>query len=471
MTQASSLRRRLLSGLLLPLIALMLINAWWSYGRAIEVANESYDRSLYLAARTLAEELTWTQGQLNLDVLRGVGYLFENHTGARLFYRVDSIEGQWLAGHPSIPRLDRAGAPTVAYFSLVQFGDLEFLNTPVRAAELVHVIEGSPAESPVVVITVVETREAREVLTNKVLRETLLGQAVLLAAVALLLFWGIRRGIRPLELFRRRLEQRAETDFSAIDLPNVPQELQPLIHTLNGYLNRLGRLIDIRKRFLDNAAHQLRTPLTILKTQLSLSQRAAQEGNPLPLIEAAIDTTNHAVELTEQLLSLTRAEHAHETHDYELVDLLMLAQEVTQERLLQARDQGADLGFETQVHTCQVQGIRFMLHEALVNLLDNALVYGQTGVQVTVRVGACWVEVEDNGPGIDAGDQPHVFERFYRGALAGQARPSGSGLGLAIVREIALQHSATVQLTSPAMGSRGTRVRITFAPPNAFKPA
>lgn len=461
-SRPSSLRRRLLSGLLLPLVGLIGINAWWSYGRAIEVANESYDRSLYLAARTLAEELTWNQGQLNLDILRGVGYLFENHTGARLFYRIDTIDGRWLAGNRSIPRLAPSEAPAVAYFSLVQFGDLMFLNTPVRAAELVHVVDSSPTDSPMLVITVVETREARDLLTNKVIRETLLGQGVLLAAVALLLIWGIQRGIRPLELFRRRLEQREETDFSAIDPPDVPKELQPLIETLNSYLSRLGRLIEIRKRFLDNAAHQLRTPLTILKTQLSLSQRAAKNTESLPLIEAAIDTTNQAVDLTEQLLSLTRAEHAHETHAREEVDLVALAQEVTQERLLSAHEQGADLGFEKLTDRHVLQGIRLMLHEALANLLDNALEHGPADVQVTVRVGPGWVEVEDDGPGIAAEHQPHVFERFYRAAVPGRPRRQGSGLGLAIAREIAMQHDAEVHLTSPTQGQTGTRIRMVF---------
>lgn len=462
-SKPSSLRRRLLSGLLLPLIGLIGINAWWSYGRAIDVANQSYDRSLYLAARTLAEELRWHQGQLSLDVLRGVGYLFENHTGARLFYRVDTVDGTWLAGNRSVPKLAPSEAPAVAYFSLVRFGDLTFLDTPVRAAELLHVVDSSPTDSPMLVITVVETREARDLLTNKVLQETLLGQGVLLAAVALLLIWGIQRGIRPLELFRRRLEQREDTDFSAIDPPDVPKELRPLIETLNGYLSRLGRLIEIRKRFLDNAAHQLRTPLTILKTQLSLSQRTVNNSESLPLIEAAIDTTNQAVELTEQLLSLTRAEHAHETHAREQVDLVALAHDVSQERLLSAHEQGADLGFEKLTDQYVVKGIRLMLHEALANLIDNALEHGHENIRVTVRVGPGWIEVEDDGPGIAAEHQPHVFERFYRAVEPGRPRRQGSGLGLAIVREIAMQHEAVAQLTSPTQGQTGTRIRIVFS--------
>jgi len=458
---APSLKQRLLLWLLLPLLVLIGLNAWWSYGRAIKVANESYDRSLFLAARALGEELSWSDGKLNLDVLRGVGYLFENHTGSRLFYRIDTIDGQWLGGNPQVPRLVKSDMLTVEYFSLVQFADAWFQNTPVRLAELIHVVDGVSDNSPLLAITVVETREARDQLTNNVLRETLLGQAVLLLAVALLVLWGVGRGIKPLETFRRRLDGREDDDFSAIDPPDLPKELHPLIYTLNSYLQRLGRLIDIRKRFLDNAAHQLRTPLTILKTQLALAKRANTLDEKEPLIDAAIATTNQAVQLTEQLLTLTRAEHARETHSTADVDLVEVAHEVTQERLLDAHSQAVDLGFEAYSTTYTVKGVKLMLHEAFANMLDNSLVHGGPGVKVTVRVGDGWVEVEDNGPGIAPEHQAHVFERFYS-APSSHGRSSSSGLGLAIVREIALQHHASIELYSPLENGRGTRVRMDF---------
>lgn len=460
---AASLRRRLLAWLLLPLVVLIGMNAWWSYGRAVQVANEAYDRSLYLAARTLAEELQWVNGQLKLDVLRGAGYLFENHTGSRLFYRVDTPEGQWLAGNVRLPLLshsNRTGG--VHFFALVEFVDAVFQNEPVRLAQLTHVMEGESGPHPLLNITVVETRESRDQLIAQVLKETLLGQAVLLLAVAVLMVVGIQRGIRPIEAFRRRLAERDESDFSAIDPPGVPRELRPLMETLNGYLVRLGRLIDIRKRFLDNAAHQLRTPLTILKTQLALAQRADSEAQRQQLVSAACRTTNDAVQLTEQLLALTRAEHASEMHARQTVDLVALAKQATEERLLQAHERGDDLGFEAEAERCEVQGVALMLHEVIANLIDNALAHGGVGVSVTVRVGQGWLEVEDNGPGIAPEHQPHVFERFYS-ASGPQSSRQGSGLGLAIVREIALQHGAQLQLVSPVANQRGTRIRLAWS--------
>jgi two-component system sensor histidine kinase TctE len=293
-------------------------------------------------------------------------------------------------------------------------------------------------------------------MVRQQLRDTLLSQGVLLLAAALLVVVGVQRGIRPLEHFRQRLAARDDDDFSPIAPPDLPRELHPLVGTLNGYLARLGRLIDIRKRFLDNAAHQLRTPLTVLKTQLALAEREREA------LAAARRTTDDAVRLTEQLLAMTRAEHAGALpdggHD-ETVDLLALAREVTGEYLARALQQGDDLGFEALVGACLVPGTAGLLHDALGNLIDNALHHTPAGTRITVRVGPRWVEVEDHGPGIPAEHQAHVFERFYRAA---PASVRGSGLGLAIVREIAQQHGAQLTLHSPLPTGPGTVFRITW---------
>ncbi len=454
---AVSLRSRLLGWILLPLMALIGVNAWVGYGHAVQAANEAYDRSLYLAARTLAEELSWEQGQLKLEVLRAAGYLFENHTGSRLFYKVTTVQGQWLAGEPALPSAPERALPAVKYFALVSFDDGIYLNQPVRLAHLTHVLEDPQRSAPMVQITVAETLEARQQLIQHILWDTLTSQGLLLLAAALLVLWGVQRGIRPLESFRQQLDRKADDDFSPIDPPELPRELRPLIGTLNSYLERLGRLIEIRKRFLDNAAHQLRTPLTALKTQLTLAQRNTEPVQAQTLLSAARQTTDDAIRLTEQLLAMTRVEHARETHSPQTVDLVVLARQVTQEHLLRAHQLGDDLGLELRVSHGPVHGVDWLLHEALANLIDNAIHHGPVGTHITVRVGDGWVEVEDDGPGIAPEHQAHVFERFYRAAPAGLA---GSGLGLAIVKEIASQLSAQVSVRSPVREGRGTAIRM-----------
>jgi two-component system sensor histidine kinase TctE len=455
----ASLRRRLLSWILVPLVALIGVNAWVGYGNAVQAANEAYDRSLYLAARTLAEELAWRDGRLQLDVMKAAGYLFENHTGSRLFYKVTTPRGQWLAGVDALPDSPVRTQSAVKYFALVQFDDGIYLNQPVRLAQLTHVMEDAGLSDPLIKITVAETMEARQQLIQRILWDTLGSQGLLLLAAAGLVIWGVQRGIRPLEAFRQQLARKADDDFSPIQPPDLPRELRPLIETLNSYLDRLGRLIDIRKRFLDNAAHQLRTPLTALKTQLALAQRNAEPEQAQALMSAARQTTDDAVRLTEQLLAMTRVEHAREMHSPQSVDLVALARRVTQEHLMRAHQLGDDLGLEAQVSQCEVQGVDLLLHEALSNLIDNAVHHGPVGTHITVRVGAFWLEVEDDGPGIAPEHQAHVFERFYRAAPSGV---TGSGLGLAIVKEIASQHGALVTVHSPVGGGRGTAIRMSW---------
>ena len=453
--RALSLRWRLLLGLMLPLAVLMGVNAWLGYDRAVQAANEAYDRSLYLAARTLAEDLQWQDGRVELLMRPGTGYLFEKHIGSRLFYRISTDDGHPLLGAQDLPRPDLPQAPAqVHYFALVQFADARYQSQPVRLAQLTHVLQ-TPGDGRVLYITVAETREAREALIRTILRETLGSQALLLVAVVVLVLLAVRRAVQPLHRLRGLIETKADDDLRALP-SGWPPELQPLVDAINGYTQRLGRLIGIRKRFLDNAAHQLRTPLTALKTQLGLMQRQGPAPEPA-LLQAAVRTTDDAVRLTAQLLALTRAEHGPDMDKTAEVDLVALARQVTEDQLWRAHAAGVDLGFESDVQRLPIQGNAVLLQEAVANLLDNAIHHGGTGTRITVRVVAQGIEVEDDGPGIAPEHQAHVFERFYRAAAPGV---SGSGLGLAIVQEIVRQHGGRVALYSPLAEGRGTRVGL-----------
>lgn len=460
----ASLRTRLLGWILVPLAVLIGINAWLGYGRAVQAANEAYDRALYLAARTVAEELAWQDGKVQLELMKAAGYLFENNTGSRLFYKVSTLSGQWLAGVEDLPELPERSAASVRFYAMVHFGDGQYQDQPVRLVQLTHVVDASGGAGPLIRITVAETMESRQQLTQRIFGDTTRSQGLLLLAAALLVMAGVQRGIRPLEVFREQLARKVDDDFSPIHPPDLPRELRPLIDTLNSYLDRLGRLIAIRKRFLDNAAHQLRTPLTVLKTQLTLAQRNAEPAQAAALLQAARQTTEGAVRLTEQMLALTRVEHAREMHTFGSVDLLGLARQVTESHLLRAHQLGHDLGLEATVASSPVSGVDVLLQEALGNLIDNALHHCPAGARITVRVGSAWVEVEDDGPGIAPVHQPHVWERFYRAAPAGVA---GSGLGLAIVKEIALQHGARLSVQSPVQADRGTLIRLEWPSPQA----
>ena len=450
-----SLRWRLLGSLLLPLLLLMGLNAWLGYDRATQAANEAYDRSLYLAARTLAEDLHWQEGRLQLHMRSGTGHLFENHTGARLFYQVRDMQGRHLYGVDDLP-VPAGPVEQVHFFALVDFSDGRYQELPVRLARLSHVLHRPEAGDLVLRVTVAETREARDGLIRTIQRETLGSQALLLLATALLVSVAVRLAVQPLHRLGQVIESRADDDLQALPDGRWPRELLPLVAAINGYMLRLGRLIDIRKRFLDNAAHQLRTPLTALKTQLGLLERQVPAASA-PLVQAAVRTTDDAVRLTAQLLALTRAEHGPDMAPAAPVDLVALARQVTEDHLWRAHERGDDLGFDATVQQAPRLGHAVLLQEALANLIDNAMHHGGRGVHITVRVHDRGIEVEDDGPGIDAQHQAHVFERFYRAAAPGVG---GSGLGLAIVEQIARQHGAQLELHSPVQGGRGTRMAL-----------
>lgn len=452
-----SLRRRLLFLLLVPLGLVIGGNAFVGYQQAVQATNDAYDRSLYLAARTLAEELVWRSDRLEVDVLRGAGYLFENHIGSRLFYQVRDERGQWLSGDPLLPALQDRGPPSVQFFSLVRFEDATHRDQPVRVAELTHVAEDAPPEQRLVRVMVAETLEARRAMVQRLWVDTLYSQALVLLTAAALVVVAVQTGIRPLESLRQKLQAKDDMDFTPVALVSTPRELEPLIQAINSHRERLGRLIDIRKRFIENAAHQLRTPLTILKTQMDLAARLPHAPEADAVLQAARRTTEQATHLTEQMLSLTRAEHSGELHTTAPVDLTALARDVVGALAMPALQAGHDLGVEAPDGPVHVDGVARLLQEALSNLVDNAIGHTPAGSRITVRVGARWLEVEDNGAGIPEAHRGHVFERFYRAAPP--ERP-GSGLGLAIVREIALQHGASVWLRDPEGGGQGLRVRL-----------
>jgi two-component system sensor histidine kinase TctE len=252
-------------------------------------------------------------------------------------------------------------------------------------------------------------------------------------------------------------------------------EVAPLVASINDLLNRLKESIGTQKRFLADAAHQLKTPLAGLRMQADLAQRenasAAELKQSLELIGRASMRATHSV---NQLLSLARAESG-STHIARTdCDLAVLAREVLQDSLHRALDKHIDLGYEGVQEgdrSAFIQGNATLLKEMIRNLVDNAINYTPSNElfpgMVTVRVladvfgGVILVQVEDSGPGIPESERELVFQPFYR-ALGTEA--DGSGLGLSIVKEIAHQHAATVTVenVSPQRTMQGARFTVRF---------
>jgi two-component system sensor histidine kinase TctE len=290
----------------------------------------------------------------------------------------------------------------------------------------------------------------------------------------LLLVWiGVRVGLRPLLALRDQIARRSARDLAALDEAPVPNEVRPLTHALNRLFATVAQAADAQHRFLANAAHQLRTPLAGLQAQLELlSNELKQQSASDPALRERVARLHFGMQrlghTANQFLALARAEpSANPAGDFRELDLADLAKDGVAAHFDHALVAHIDLGLEAT--PARVQASDWLLRELLANLIDNALAYTPPGGTVTVRCGSvgrgrlgsydAFLEVEDDGPGIPEAERTRVFERFYR--IAGGER-EGNGLGLAIVEEIARAHAATVELTSGA-GGRGARVRVTFA--------
>lgn len=295
--------------------------------------------------------------------------------------------------------------------------------------------------------------------------QLLLPMAVLMGVVAALLVVGLRRGMRPLHAAARDIAARSARSLEPIGTEHTPQEITPLVSSINALLARLATAFTAQRQFLADAAHELRTPVTALRLQAQLLRRetdpAARAGR-LDDLDAGIERSQH---LVEQLLQVARAEPDGETLRDEAVDLGALARSVVGRFSALAEHRGIDLGADGPAGVV-VRGDPEQLTVLLNNLVENALRYTPRGGVVDVAAlcehGACQLRVVDDGPGIDAAERERVFERFHRGPTGRTRDSGGSGLGLAIVRAIAERHHASVQLLD-APGGHGLDVRVRFA--------
>ena len=444
---ARSLRAHLLRLLLPPIAALLAVGAVVAYYPSMEPATEAYDQALVdigiaLGAHVRVGEVGTNAGY-SFELPPAVEQVLRTDRYDTIYYRILSPGGVDIAGEPELPQPEGAG-PYDALFK----------------GQKVHVVSvQSPCGPATCNVLVAETTVKRSRLTREIMLSSLLPQLLLAVATLVIVWFGVKRGLGPLESLSEEIKQRSPRDLRPIDASAAPEETRPLLVALNGLLEQVAQASRNQQRFLANAAHQLRTPLAGLQahTELALAQ-------PLPgAVRAQLDQVHQATirtaRLANQLLALARAEPG-ARGDPSSVNLKSVVEAEADAWVHQALARDVDLGFELE--GAPVEGDAFLLREALANLVHNAIEYSNRGGHVTVRTGArnnhAFVEVEDDGPGIPSAERARVLERFYR--VPGTSG-TGSGLGLAIVREIAAGHGAGIELSEGA-GARGCRVAITF---------
>ena len=472
-----SLRGQLLRWLLGPLLVLVALNTISVYRNALDAADVAYDRSLLASTRALAERVSIVDGKVVADVPYVALDSFETDTLGRIYYKVTGIKGETVSGYADLPPVPANVPRSEAYPALVRFYHANYNGQPVRIAALLQPVYDDSMRG-IALIQVGETLEARRGLSNQILFDTLAWQALLLLAVALLVWFAVRLVLQPLMRLKIAVETRKLNDSSDVDPTLVHKEVRPLVAAMNSSRSRLQILISSQRRFIADASHQLRTPLTVLKTQAELALRECDRPNADPqatraalreIVHSIAATTDSTVNLANRLLTLARIEHGDAdgaAAQSEPASLRDIARQVGLEMAMAAVAKQIDLSLEADSE-CVVQGQALLLHEMIANLVDNALRYTPQGGTVTLRVrpgagaGGVVLEVEDSGHGIAAAERERVFAPFYRAAATLERNPGGAGLGLAIVRDIATLHGASITLDEAA-GGQGLKVTVTF---------
>ena len=458
-----SLRNQLLRWLLIPLVLLVAANSVSVYNNALEAADLAYDRSLLASTRALAERVSIRDGKVVADVPYVALDSFETDTLGRIYYKVTGLKGETVSGFDDLPAVPANVPRSEAYPALVRFYHAAYNGDQVRIAALLQPVYDDSMRG-IALIQVGETLDARRGLTRKILFDTWLRQAVMLLAVGTLVWFAVRLVLRPLMRLKIEVENRALGDLSDVDQALVHREVRPLVAAMNSSMARMQNLIASQRRFIADASHQLRTPLTVLKTQAELALRENDAVAMRAIVESIAVTTDSTVHLANRLLTLARIEHGSEAASMAPVSLPDVVRQVGLALALPAVQKRIDMSLEAPLDTV-IEGQALMLHELVTNLVDNAIRYTPAGGQVTLRVlaleAAVVLEVEDTGVGVAEAEREKVFTPFYRSTSSMESNQGGTGLGLAIVREVALLHRATIALSEGRDG-RGLKVSISF---------
>jgi two-component system, OmpR family, sensor histidine kinase TctE len=465
-----SLFGEILDWMLTPLLLLWPLSLALTWVVAQGIANKPFDRALEYNLQALAQLVVVEDGSLRFAIDPQTRDLLRADDSDLVYYQLADARGQFVSGEFDLPA---PPADEVPEAGRIRQRDDVLRGDAVRVA---YTWLARPDPLRPVLLQVAETTGRRSTLANEIIKGVMVPQFVILPLAVLLVWLALVRGIRPLSDLEQRIRARRPDDLSPIEEADIPQEVAPLVSSINDLLARLKVSLTTQRRFLADAAHQLKTPLAGLRMQAELAQRESDPAGLRGSLHQIARSSARATHTVNQLLALARAETTGRTLPSARVDLARLVAAVVRDTVPRALELGVDLGVEGDSEVpeeLQLTGNPTLLQEMVRNLVDNAMAYGGPKGVVTARVlvdrfsGVQLVQVEDNGPGIPASERGLVMQPFYR-ALGTDV--DGSGLGLAIVQEIAQQHGATVHMEDahPERARPGLRVSVRFVAKQAL---
>jgi two-component system sensor histidine kinase TctE len=452
---------------MLPSLAvILLITAVWSYRNAIAAANHAYDRSLTTSIRAIAENIHVLDGRIHSDIPQSAMDLIDEGVQERIYYAILGPDGSTMTGYEDLVLPSGVEPPSGVPMIL----DAHYREHDIRMAILSKRLYAPELPGgDRVTIVFAETTEARTLMALQLFSNNLTRQFLLVAAIIVILVFALSRIFRPLLALRESIRLRGTEDLTPIPVKDVPTEVQPLIDAINSHMSRLARMLQTRRRFLADAAHQIRTPLAVLGTQAEYGRRQSSPTEMRSTFVSMLDSIRSTRHMANQMLMLARAEQANEqTQERAILDVVELARDVAGDFAALALNKQIELAFEAPDGPLHLDGNATMIREMVSNVVDNALRYTPARGHVTLSVARAGknavLDITDDGPGISPAERDKVFQRFYR--ILGSGVPEGSGLGLCIVREIGKAHGGAIQLADGQNG-QGLRVEIFLPLPDS----
>lgn len=447
-----SLRRHLLVGILLPIVLFVVVDTYSLYRQALNAVNIAYDRTLLASAKAIGELLevdgVGDQAVIRAQIPYSALEAFEADNRSRMSYRVSDAKGKWIDGVQDLPQWTGTLPNQGPYAALVDFYDETFRGDAVRVAVLLQPVASTRGQA-MATVQVAETLELRHTLARKILLDTLLRQMLLISVITAVVLVVVHRVTAPVRRLSDSLRQRDEDDLTPLEASDIPREIQPLTDATNQVMQRLQHTLDHQKRFVRDAAHQLRTPLAVLKVQVQSALRG-DVAAPLALQEIQV-TVDRATALANQMLSLAKVEQVRQMQDFVTLDWAEVVRAVALDVSPLIAEK--DIDFELVTLPCSIHAHDWMLRELTRNLLHNAARHTPAGGQLSVRIQPvgdnAQLVVADTGSGISEDMRQRLFQPFATGDTK-----SGTGLGLTIAREIVQALDGSIQLNNRLEGGR-----------------
>lgn len=457
--------KSLLLWLLLPSsLCVMIFTVWSSIANIDEHVNKAFDRSLAGALYAISKNMHYESGGISMEQPFYLLELLELTTSSKVYFRVITTDGLTEIGYLDIP-LPKA---TLEYdIPVFEYG--EYLGESVRVATMLVEIPASAEyrAGSSLLIQLAETQEDRNQVIHKYMWETILSNVIMLLLLFGFIYLAVILTSSLIRTASKNIENRRLDDLRPLDEKLLPREMRPLTKAINSHIDRYAKKAEQQRIFLDDASHQLRTPLSVIHTQLEYAESLTNNSELKEALSAAKNRLQKTVDLTNQFLSLARVQGSSGLHgnaeEYELIELNALAEQVVSENAISALKKKMDYGFEAAPQPVYVRGIAWLIREALNNLIINAIRYCPKGAEITVTVidsaSEAVVQLVDNGPGMSEADLAGAGKRFRRGREG--KKQDGFGLGLSIVQSVMDTHHGTFEIFNNADGV-GLCVRLVF---------